>query len=610
MTMAGTESAPSQRRPRAASWGEPASRLMLHRLAQRAALRSGFKVSVIEVLRVDRTAEFVAIAGDPATEEHLLGQSTPSHVERETLRLARVPGEFTFVAEEDLPPLLREGLETYGHVPELEPSEDPGAWRPFDMMVARLEDRQGVHRAVMYLDEPLDGRRPSRERVADINTELSIIFESVVVAVEREEFAEEVRLSRAAREIVRAATSQLGLDQLLTESRQNMLAGFHASDLWIHVFPDVANGASPDELIAPVPDGAPTSVARLEGALLEETVHAARRAWEAQRVVIAEPERVWGDADLDAQYRSTFGAHLADHDLGALIVFPLGAGPEPVGMLVLARAHDGLRWTDGESSAALGLGRDLGAAILNSRAFEREHRLVNELRRLDTYRSELISTVSHELRNPIGVILGHLEMLSAVPELPDRAHRSLRSMERGAERLVRVAEDLLLLARLGNPDTPLVAGSVGLGPLAHDVVDLATVLASTADVGLVVDAPEADVAVRGDANELHRVLTNLVSNAVKYSHHGGEVRVAVRRAGGEAVVTVSDDGLGISAADQERLFTEFFRSTNAEALARPGTGLGLAIVQRIVRRHSGRIDVDSTLGAGTTFTLTLPLAAS
>ena len=104
------------------------------------------------------------------------------------------------------------------------------------------------------------------------------------------------------------------------------------------------------------------------------------------------------------------------------------------------------------------------------------------------------------------------------------------------------------------------------------------------------------------------MVANLVGNAVKYTHDGGRVTVSLRRAGDEAVLQVNDTGIGISPADQEQLFTEFFRSSNPEALAQPGTGLGLAIVHRIVARHGGRVHLTSELGTGSTFQVTLPVA--
>ena len=105
------------------------------------------------------------------------------------------------------------------------------------------------------------------------------------------------------------------------------------------------------------------------------------------------------------------------------------------------------------------------------------------------------------------------------------------------------------------------------------------------------------------------MLTNLLTNAIGYSDAGGSVRLVLWRRGDHVVLECADEGLGISAEDQVQLFTEFFRSTNREALDRPGTGLGLTITKRVVERHGGRIEVESELGVGSTFRVFLPVAA-
>jgi len=144
--------------------------------------------------------------------------------------------------------------------------------------------------------------------------------------------------------------------------------------------------------------------------------------------------------------------------------------------------------------------------------------------------------------------------------------------------------------------------------VVDEVVDMLSVSAKTGGVELATELPTAPLLVRGDASELDHVVANLVGNAVKYTHDGGRVTVSLRRIGDEVVLQVTDTGIGISAADQEQLFTEFFRSSNPEAVAQPGTGLGLAIVRRIVDRHGGRVNLASELGAGSTFRVALPAA--
>jgi signal transduction histidine kinase len=122
--------------------------------------------------------------------------------------------------------------------------------------------------------------------------------------------------------------------------------------------------------------------------------------------------------------------------------------------------------------------------------------------------------------------------------------------------------------------------------------------------------PSESLMVSGDASQLARVLMNLLSNAVKFTPAGGQVAVTAEAAGGWAVVSVADTGIGIPDADKKDLFTRFFRASNATQQAIPGTGLGLAIIQTIIAGHGGELDLQSHEGAGTAITVRLPLAES
>jgi signal transduction histidine kinase len=278
-------------------------------------------------------------------------------------------------------------------------------------------------------------------------------------------------------------------------------------------------------------------------------------------------------------------------------------------VLIVVRDVQAGRWTEGESHAALGVGHDLGRALLSTRAHEREQQLIDELQRLDEYRQQLILTVSHELKNPLGVITGHLEMLEAVPALPTEAATSLDALGRGTSRLISLVDDLLLLSRMNNPDSPFVGVPVDLVAVLAEVTADELLRASQQGVTLRVAPHEVgELCVVGEPEELRRVIANLVSNAVKYSRAGDTVDLSLEGGAEEVAFICADNGLGISEQDQQYLFTEFFRSTNLEALQRPGTGLGLAIVSRAVARHGGRIDVETQLGRGTTFRVALPIA--
>jgi signal transduction histidine kinase len=172
-----------------------------------------------------------------------------------------------------------------------------------------------------------------------------------------------------------------------------------------------------------------------------------------------------------------------------------------------------------------------------------------------------------------------------------------------------VIEDLLLLSKVGDPNTPIIPVPVDLGVVVKEVLDLSSMAARRKSLAIRVETPDEPVVATGDPEELDRVCANLVSNAVKYTPDGRSITVTLTREDDEVVLRCSDEGIGISTADQDQLFSEFFRSTNPEAVAEPGTGLGLTIVQRIVERHGGRIEVSSELGHGSTFTVRLPAAA-
>lgn len=150
------------------------------------------------------------------------------------------------------------------------------------------------------------------------------------------------------------------------------------------------------------------------------------------------------------------------------------------------------------------------------------------------------------------------------------------------------------------------AHRLDLGAVLAQVCDDESFHTTQREVALQIAPHAGSLVVTGQSEELRRLLANLVSNAVKYSSAGSSVDLLLERGRGEVIFTCADHGLGISREDQQQLFTEFFRSTNPEAVQRPGTGLGLAIVARIAARHGGQIHVESELGVGTTIRVRFP----
>jgi len=326
-------------------------------------------------------------------------------------------------------------------------------------------------------------------------------------------------------------------------------------------------------------------------------------------VIVVEPDHVWGDEDLDREHRVALGRYLREQSARELLVVPVGAGHEAMGMLLVVRdARD--RWTQSESSAALGVGHDLGRSLLSTRSHEHELQLIDELQRLNDYRRQLIATVAHELKNPLGVIAGHVELLEQLPDVPALAAPSLQALSRSSARLDVMIRDLLLLSRISSHDTTLEWVPVDLGSVLATVIDDEAQQVNPHDVTVRRVKVDSDVMVDGDPEELRQLFANLVGNAVKYSHAEGVVDLSLRRVEDQAVFVCTDHGLGVSTEDRSHLFDEFFRSPDPVARKRPGTGLGLAIVARVAARHDGWVDVESELGSGSTFTVTLPLAKS
>lgn len=583
--------APSPERVRSSSWGGPEARAELRRFADDARLRAGFVIGSFEVLRADGFLEVVAFSGRP--EEHAsMGGSFSLALARRVLREGTGYGKFVFLPEEDMAPDLQEAIRGYGYVPAMPVTDDPRRWRSLDMLTAHLTDDTGRTRALFHLDEPVDGLRPPPERLTEIAADLELLLQAAVTTVDREELTRHARLDETAREVVRAASLRLDRRKLLEVINPRLVAGFRATAARVHLYDDPADERDQE---APSVD------------LLAALDAATRRAWESRTVIVIEPDHVWGDDELDREHRVGLGRYLQEQSARELLVVPVGAGHEAMGtLLVLRGARD--RWTESESSAALGVGHDVGRALLSTRSHEREQQLIGELQRLDEYRRQLIATVAHELKNPLGVIAGHVELLDQLPDLPTAASPSLRALTRSASRLDALVHDLLLLSRIGNPNNPLVRVPVDLAAVLAAVTEDEVLRADQHDVTLRTAAHDGDAVVAGDPEELLQLLANLVNNAVKYSHDRGAVDLALRRDADQVVFTCADRGLGMSTEDRELLFGEFFRSPDPAARQRPGTGLGLAIVARIVARHEGRIQVDSELGRGSTFTVTLPAA--
>jgi PAS domain S-box-containing protein len=250
----------------------------------------------------------------------------------------------------------------------------------------------------------------------------------------------------------------------------------------------------------------------------------------------------------------------------------------------------------------------IGAGLVSAGSYEAERRRAEALAELDRAKTDFFSNVSHEFRTPLTLITGPLAELraSGVLDGDARLREELDVIERNAERLGRLVTTLLDFSRI----------QAGRIDARYEPVDLAATTAELASVfrsavhraGLTftVDCPPLGTAVHVDREMWEKVVLNLLSNALKFTFEGG-ITVRLRRVDGAAELTVADTGIGVPAEELPRLFERFHRVPATRGRSGEGTGIGLAMVRELIGLHGGAIDVESTPGAGTTFTVRIPL---
>jgi two-component system phosphate regulon sensor histidine kinase PhoR len=231
---------------------------------------------------------------------------------------------------------------------------------------------------------------------------------------------------------------------------------------------------------------------------------------------------------------------------------------------------------------------------------------ITQLERLERVRQEFLSNVSHELRTPLTAIRTFVETL-AEGALDDPAHnrRFLSIIDRNAARMHDLIDDILELSAIEAGTVQVAPALVRLHGLVQDVLTALAPHAAEREITLSNEVA-AGAVVRADARRLEQMLTNLTDNAIKFNRAGGRVRIAHELTDGRDQIAVTDTGEGIAPEHIKRIFERFYRVDRARSRALGGTGLGLAIVKHLARAHGGEATVQSTPGAGSTFTIELP----
>ncbi|WP_320069536.1 sensor histidine kinase [Micromonospora sp. RTGN7] len=267
------------------------------------------------------------------------------------------------------------------------------------------------------------------------------------------------------------------------------------------------------------------------------------------------------------------------------------AGPDPLGVHLRARAIGG------------------GHVAVEATDVTESHRLAR-------VRRDFVANVSHELKTPIGALQLLAEALldatepagAAAPDLSEdlvAARRFAERIQHESTRLGRLVQELLELTRLQGAEPQPAPEPIAVDWVIAEVIDRTRTSAAARRVEVVVEG-ERGLTGYGSDSQLATAVANLVENAIHYSDEDTTVRVRTRADGEHVAISVADQGIGIAPTDVERIFERFYRADQARSRATGGTGLGLAIVKHIASNHGGRVEVSSTLGGGSTFTLRLP----
>ncbi len=312
-----------------------------------------------------------------------------------------------------------------------------------------------------------------------------------------------------------------------------------------------------------------------------------------QRAAISALPEVW---------TKPFGIH-------SLLIVPLVARDIVIGIMALDHIDPERRFTQEQINLAMTIGSQVAAALENARLYRQVSEEKSRLQEVDRLKSSIVAHVSHELRAPLSSIKAYTELLlqGADGDNQNLRREWLSVIDRETDHLTALINDFLSLSRLESGHFELSKAPLHLGQVIADVVDSLRVQAQQRNIAIQLDVQPDLPEIAADENLVRIVVRNLVSNAIKFSYDGGHIWIYAWREGAALRFTVQDNGMGIPQEAIPHLFTKFFRVPSPNAASAQGTGLGLALTKEAVLAHGGRIDVESTLGKGSRFTVELPL---
>jgi signal transduction histidine kinase len=295
--------------------------------------------------------------------------------------------------------------------------------------------------------------------------------------------------------------------------------------------------------------------------------------------------------------------------IGSVICAPIRADSEMLGVMRVygQRPH---QFTPADAHFVELLGEQAGRAIKNARLYGDMRDRYQRLDAVERVKSEYLRRVSHELRSPLAAMQSSLQLLlkGLLGPMPDKQRDMVETAARRGESLLALLNDMLLLARTRSEAWQCRVERLPLAEVLGKITHLYEAMAVSRQVQVVAEVPSDLPIIMACAEELEEMLSNLVANAIRYTPAGGSVRVTARRDGERVFVRVEDTGIGIAEEDLPRVFDEFYRADNARHTQKEGTGLGLAVVRSIAEMHGGTVTVQSRVGEGSVFEVSLPVS--
>ena len=408
------------------------------------------------------------------------------------------------------------------------------------------------------------------------------------------ELAQSVEELRALGEVSQAVNSTLDLETVLTTivGKAAQLSGTEAGGCYVYdersgEFQLRATYGMTPEMIAAVKE----HHAEISAAVSEAT---GRQVPAQVADLREEPASRVNDIILAAGFRARLIVPLvgAEGTVGALVVRRKAPGEFPANTVDLLKTF--------AAQSVL--------AIQNARLFSEIGEKSRQLEIASQHKSQFLANMSHELRTPLNAILGYTELIldDIYGETPAKMRGVLERVQRNGKHLLGLINDVLDLSKIEAGQLTLSLADYSVKEVVHSVFSAVESLATEKKLALKVELPSELPTCRGDERRLTQVLLNLVGNAIKFTDRG-EVAIKAAASNGAYTLSVRDTGPGIDRADQAKIFEEFQQADSSATKKKGGTGLGLSIARRIIELHGGKIWVESAIGQGATFFVTVPV---